>query len=127
MAQLPAESNACLLLAGDGEERERLVRLARISASTGACAFVATARRGALLGAAMFSSSARSEGLPIAILEAMSARCPIVATRVGAIPQVLEDGAEAWLVPASNPQRLRDALQEALSDPELARPRASAH
>ncbi len=126
MAQLPAESNACLLLAGDGEERERLVNLARslgIDGRVRFCGYRRDVER--LLGAAdVFVLCSEREGLPISILEAMSARCPIVATRVGAIPQVLEDGAEAWLVPANNPQRLRDALHEALSDPELARARA---
>jgi glycosyltransferase involved in cell wall biosynthesis len=65
-----------------------------------------------------------TEGLPITVLEAMATHCPLVSTSVGAIPHVLKDGADAWLVPPGDCAALARALAEALGQPELARLRA---
>src|SRR5207244_9816908 len=59
--------------------------------------------------------SSRSEGLPIVMLEAMSAGVPIVATTVGGVPEALADGA-AWLVPPEDPAALAGAIAESLRD-----------
>jgi sugar transferase (PEP-CTERM/EpsH1 system associated) len=56
----------------------------------------------------LFSLPSLSEGLPITILEAMSASLPIVAARVGALPEVVEEGVTGFLV---EPQR-DDLLSE---------------
>lgn len=57
-----------------------------------------------------------SEGLPLALLEAMLARKPIVASAVGAIPDVLGDGA-GLLVPPGDDAAFAAALERMLSDP----------
>jgi glycosyltransferase involved in cell wall biosynthesis len=49
---------------------------------------------------------------------------PTIATNVGGLPDLVADGKTGWLVPPHDPQRLADAIQEALSDPEEARQRA---
>ncbi|HET9947367.1 MAG TPA: glycosyltransferase [Longimicrobiales bacterium] len=59
--------------------------------------------------------SSRSEGLPIVILEAMSAATPIVAARVGGVPDALGDD-DAWLVPPEDPAALASAIEESLRD-----------
>jgi glycosyltransferase involved in cell wall biosynthesis len=59
------------------------------------------------------------EGLPIALLEAMSAARPIVATHAGGIPEVVDDGVEALLVPPADPESLAAALSRLLADREL--------
>ena len=64
------------------------------------------------------------EGLPITVLEAMATHCPVVSTSVGAIPHVLKDGQDAWVVPPGDQAALMRALAEALGKPELARERA---
>ncbi len=69
----------------------------------------------------LFVMPSRSEGLPLALLEAMSLGCPILATRVGGIPEALQDGACGFLVPANNPQALSQAAIELLLDPEKRR------
>ena len=51
-----------------------------------------------------------SEGLPLTILEAMSAKTPIVATTVGGIPEVLQNGQGGLLVEPKNPKSLADAI-----------------
>jgi len=126
VAQLPAQLGATLLLAGEGEERERLGQLARhlgLGERVRFCGYRRDVAR--LLSAAdLFVLSSEREGLPISILEAMAAACPIVSTRVGAIPRVLEDGTDAWLVPPRDGPALLGALLEALSAPDQARARA---
>lgn len=58
----------------------------------------------------MFAISSLTEGLPIALLEAMEARVPIVATRVGGIPEVLQNGEAGLLIGPSQPQALTESL-----------------
>lgn len=71
-----------------------------------------------LLAADVFCLSSRFEGLPIALLEAMAAGLPVVATRVGGVPSVVTDGTEGRLVSAGDPAALAAAVAE-LRDPEL--------
>ncbi len=67
-----------------------------------------------------FVLSSREEGIPNALLEAMAAARPCVATRVGGNAEVLEDGRTGWLVPAQDPEALADALAEVLTRPDEA-------
>lgn len=59
-----------------------------------------------------------SEGLPVALLEAMAHARAIVATRVGGMPEVLEDGVEAVFVPPRDPEALAAALRDLAADAE---------
>ncbi len=59
-----------------------------------------------------------TEGLPITILEAMQAKIPIIASRVGGIPTVLEDGETGILIEPGNPNALADAIMRVWSDPQ---------
>jgi len=65
-----------------------------------------------------FVLSSRSEGLPLVLLEAMMAGLPIVATRVGGVPAVVENGMGILVDPAA-PQQLSDAMQTLLTDAQL--------
>lgn len=57
------------------------------------------------------------EGLPIALLEAMAAKRPVIATRVGAIPKVIENKNTGILVEPKDVTGLRDAIMNLLNDP----------
>lgn len=126
MAALPSQLQATLLLVGEGEERANLADLVgqlRLHDRVHFCGY----RRDVaplLTAADVFVLSSEKEGLPIALLEAMAASCPIVATSVGAIPRVLENGRDGWIVPASDSAALGAALTEVLANPDVARARA---
>ncbi|MFQ5745717.1 MAG: glycosyltransferase [Gemmatimonadota bacterium] len=72
-----------------------------------------------------FVLSSRTEGTPIALFEAMAAGVPIVATRVGGVPDVVTDR-EALLVPPRDPDALAEALRALHADRGAARERAAA-
>jgi glycosyltransferase involved in cell wall biosynthesis len=61
------------------------------------------------------------EGFGIAIIEAMAMRKPVVASRVGGIPEVVEDDVTGLLVPPENPDALATGILRYLSDPVLAK------
>jgi glycosyltransferase involved in cell wall biosynthesis len=60
------------------------------------------------------------EGSPLAMLEYMAAGAPIVATAVGGVPELVEDGVHALLVAPNDPQALRDGIAKLLDDRALA-------
>jgi glycosyltransferase involved in cell wall biosynthesis len=68
----------------------------------------------------VFVLSSDREGLPIAVLEALAAGCPVVCTTVGDLPLVVKDGATGRLVPPQDPPALAAALTELLADPDRA-------
>jgi len=73
--------------------------------------------RGLLGNAAVFALPSFAEGTPLAILEAMSMELPIVATRVGGIPEILRNGIEGIVVPPGNPDAFAEALIAILDNP----------
>lgn len=66
----------------------------------------------------VFVLSSHNEGMPNAVLEAMSCARPVVATRVGGIPEVVENGKTGYLVEKEDTAGLREAMGRLLSDPE---------
>lgn len=67
----------------------------------------------------VFASSSIREGQPIALLEAMAHGLPCVATRVGGIPDTMENDVEGIVVPPCQPDLMADALQRLLDKPDL--------
>jgi lipopolysaccharide/colanic/teichoic acid biosynthesis glycosyltransferase/glycosyltransferase involved in cell wall biosynthesis len=63
--------------------------------------------------------SSRNEGTPVAAIEAMAAGCPVVATAVGGVPDLVEDGVTGLLVPPGDAAGLGEAVLTMLGDPEL--------
>jgi sugar transferase (PEP-CTERM/EpsH1 system associated) len=75
-----------------------------------------------LLGAMdLFALSSLSEGIPITVLEAMCASLPIVATKVGALPELVEEGVTGFLVEPRNIVDLAERLSRFYQKRELAR------
>jgi glycosyltransferase involved in cell wall biosynthesis len=69
----------------------------------------------------VFVLASLREGTPTAVIEAMAAGCPVVATRVGGTPELVIDGVTGILVDPSNPKALASALRQLLTDQTLCR------
>ncbi len=122
-ARAQSPSSHQLLIAGEGPEREALVR--RIGAlglqeDVYLAGYVEGADR-LLKDAAGFVMSSLTEGLPLVLLEAMQWRVPILATAVGAIPELLGDGSRGQLVAPGDAAALASGLRKLMApeDPGL--------
>ena len=73
-----------------------------------------------LAGFDVFALPSIAEGTPVTILEAMACGLPVVASRVGGIPEVVEQQATGLLVPPSDASSLAEALAVYVQDPQLA-------
>jgi glycosyltransferase involved in cell wall biosynthesis len=126
---LARQPEALLVLAGYGDLREHLERQARELGVAGRVHFTGQLERPAaadyLAGADVFAlpivSNQGVDGLPNALLEAMAAGRPIVASRVAGVPDVIGDEREGLLVPDRHPAALAAAIGRLLADPELGR------
>ncbi len=117
-----------LLLVGTGEQEASLRALAATLGLQNRVHFAGYRHDvPRLLGALdLYVHPARFEGMPNTLLEAMAACCPIVASSVDGICDLIEDGVHGWLVPAENASPLAQAIQGALSDPAEMQRRAVA-
>jgi glycosyltransferase involved in cell wall biosynthesis len=110
---------AVLVLVGDGEERQRLEHVAQRNGVRHVVRFLGERHdaRALLPAFDIYANSSSSEGVSLTILEAMAARCAIVATRVGGTPEVLTDQSTGLLVPSRNPDALAEALRTLAANP----------
>jgi len=67
----------------------------------------------------VYALPSRSEGFPNAVLEAMSMGLPVVVSRAGGAPELVEDGVTGLVVPARDPVALAEAMLRILRDSEL--------
>jgi len=67
----------------------------------------------------LFVLSSDYEGVPLAVLEAMAAGKPVVATAVGGVPELIEDGETGILVPPRNPEALAQGILRLAKDADL--------
>ena len=68
----------------------------------------------------VFALASLEEPLGVAIMEAMAMEVPVVATRAGGVPELIEDGIHGLLVSPSNPPEIAEAIQKITQNPELA-------
>jgi L-malate glycosyltransferase len=68
----------------------------------------------------------RQENFPYALLEAFALSRPVVATRVGGVPELVQDPVNGWLVPPASPESLAEAISAVILDPQSAAKRAAA-
>ena len=112
-----------LVLAGTGPDEGELRALAAARGLAERIEFPGWLRGAALEAeysrASLFVLPSRTEGFPLALLEAMWHGVPCVATAVGAVPEILADGAGA-VVPSQDAQALAETLRSLLEDPARA-------
>jgi glycosyltransferase involved in cell wall biosynthesis len=115
--------DARLLIVGDGGEAQA-IRAEIAARDVGPFVHLpgATADTSPFLAALdVFALSSRMEGLPLVALEAMATALPVVATAVGGLPGLIEDGVTGYLVPSNDEAALRARLAALHADPGAAR------
>jgi glycosyltransferase involved in cell wall biosynthesis len=115
--------DAALVVAGDGPERGPLEELVRTLELDGRVSFLGAVPRERVLrlfGAADASVlSSAWENFPHTVVEALAVGCPVIATSVGGVPEVVRDGENGLLVAPGDPRALADAIARLLSDEAL--------
>lgn len=121
LALLPRDAWRASIV-GNGPERPAMEALAARLGIAGAIRFHGEIEDAARILPAFDAVvlSSRSEGTPIAVLEAMQAGVPVVATRVGGVPDLLGAAGAGWLVAPESPGALAEALRTVLRDPQSA-------
>jgi len=111
-----------LLLGGDGPLRDRLLHDAREAGLSDRVVIGGSWVRAPdfLPALDLFVLTSRNEGMGRALVEAMASGLPVVATAVGGMPEVLEEGRAGLLVPPRDPQAIADAIVRLMDDPPLA-------
>ncbi len=110
-----------LIIGGDGEQRDELECLSR-KLGVGASFVGFYDDLPALLASIdVFVMPSLSEGLGVAVLEAMAAGKPVVASAVGGLKESVLDGATGFSVPPSDAGAIADAIAKLISDPSMAK------
>ncbi|MDO8604802.1 MAG: glycosyltransferase family 4 protein [bacterium] len=120
-----AQKNPSLyyFIISDGEEMEKLVTLIKLRGLQDRVfllGFVEDASR-YLKAFDIFVLPSITEGLALVILEAGLAGLPVIATNVGGIPEIIEDGRTGLLVPAHDPDAIAETVQKLIENPALAK------
>ncbi len=114
--------DACLCLVGDGPDREPTEQLAHDLGIVERCLFLGyqddVAPYYASFDALILPSA--NEGTPVSAIEALAAGRPVVATRVGGVPDVIRDGEDGFLVDPGDVDALADRLGRLAANGELA-------
>lgn len=120
---MKADSRVHLVLAGDGELRDEIAAHARRMGIGARTSLLGHREDSAQLAAAFDVAvlASLSEGLPNAVMEAMAAGAPVVATAVGGVPELIEDGKTGFLVPPADSEALAERIEYALSQADLTR------
>jgi glycosyltransferase involved in cell wall biosynthesis len=120
MTRLP---DVHLAVLGDGDQRSELEALATKLDIAHRVHFTGWWRdiASAMSDFDIVALSSNNEGTPVALIEALAAARPVVATDVGGVRHVVHDGDNGLLVPAGDPDALARALDTLLKDPGLRR------
>jgi Glycosyltransferase len=109
-----------LVIAGDGPEREKLMRQSHEQGVSDQIQFVGNQSHRQVLSlmksCLFFVLASRAEGMPLVIAEAMACGKAVVASAVDGVPEIVQDGATGILVPAEDPKSLSLALIRLYSD-----------
>lgn len=112
--------NVVILIAGDGPERPELEALAAQLGIAERVTFLGWRDDAVeLLGAMdVFCMSSRWEGCPMVLLEAMAMRCPVVATDIGGVREIVVPGETGYLVALDDPDAMAQAVLRLLASPD---------
>ncbi|HRI38018.1 MAG TPA: glycosyltransferase, partial [Nitrospira sp.] len=114
-----------LFIIGEGQEADVLLDQIRTLGLDGHVRLAGFSRQVAsyIRHAAMLVNPSYSEGLPNVVLEARALNKPIVATKVGGVPEIMADGCGGWLVPPGDPEAMARAIIRLWEGGDLVRKR----
>lgn len=120
LAALALVPGAHLAVIGDGELRPALEAQARALGLDGRVHFTGWSPDvpAAVSDLDLVVLTSKNEGTPLSLIEAAAAARPVVATAVGGVPSVVDDGATGRLVPPSDPEALAAAVRAVLAEPD---------
>lgn len=123
MAQPASAENICFVIAGDGPLRADLEDQAKSLGVGEKIIFPGYIKDIPALLACfdLFVIPSIAEGLSITTIEAMAAGLPVVATRVGGLPELVKPGINGYLVEPREPSAIADAILSVLADPAAAK------
>ncbi len=110
-----------LLLVGDGPERPKIEAYCRYNDLCDTVTFIGGAEviEDLLAGADLFLLPSETESFGLAALEALGCEVPVIATRVGGLPEVVDDGRTGYLLPVGDVEGLAEAASRLLTDEPL--------
>ena len=110
-----------LWIIGDGPERERLQRVIdQENLSDQAELLGEQDNISELLSSAdVFVLTSLAEGIPMTVLEAAAVGLPVIATDVGGLSEIVQEGESGFLVPSGSPQSIATAIRRYLENPPL--------
>jgi len=114
-------NNVFFLIIGDGQKRieiEKLIKELGLEEKVILAGIISDAHE--LLSAFdVFVLPSIKEGFPWVLIEAMASRLPIIATNVGAVPEIIENGKNGFIIEPGNPQAIADKIKEIMSSNHL--------
>lgn len=115
------KDDVVFVIVGDGQERaelENLIKQKGLQKKVILLGQIPDAHS-CLLALDIFVMPSVKEGFPWVVLEAMAAKLPIVATRVGAVPEIIEDGRNGFIVEPAHSEQIVGKIQELLNNEHL--------
>lgn len=120
---VPNHENVRFVFVGADQEESAMRRHSRLHKLEGYVEFAGRRYGRALVdvyrNADIFLLPSHQEGFPLTILEAMATGLPVVATPVGAIPEIIENGVNGYLIPPRNSQDLAEKIITLIQDKTL--------
>ncbi|HBB94369.1 MAG TPA: N-acetyl-alpha-D-glucosaminyl L-malate synthase BshA [Blastocatellia bacterium] len=122
-ARVLKKTKARLVMVGDGSERTNCIHRARCLGIADQCVFVGKQARivDYLCASDILLLPSEQESFGLAALEAMACELPIIASRVGGLPEVVDDGENGFLSPVGDVDKMADDAVRLLTDKKLRR------
>ncbi len=123
LARVLKKTKARLVMVGDGSERTNCIHRAKCLGVSDYCQFVGKQPNivDYLCASDVLLLPSEQESFGLAALEAMAVQVPVIASRVGGIPEVVEDGETGFLSPVGDVDKMADDVARLLIDPKLRR------
>src|SRR5438128_7053394 len=123
LARVLKKTKARLVMVGDGSERTNAIHRARCLGVADNCVFVGKQPRivDYLCASDILLLPSEQESFGLAALEAMAVQVPVIASRVGGIPEVVDDGEDGFLSAVGDVDKMADDAARLLNEPKLRR------